>query len=95
MSVAMQRLGKAIGAVDWPSCHDLRRSVATRMAKAGVSGEDIGAVLNHVRRDVTSVHYNQHDRLEEKKKALRRWEHVLIGILTPQPDTAKIVSLRG
>jgi hypothetical protein len=60
-----------------------------------VRGEDISAVLNHVRRDVTSVHYNLHDRLEEKRVALRRWEHVLIGILTPQPDTMNVIPLRG
>jgi len=41
--------GRAIASwvADRPSAHDLRRTLATRLAGAGVPAEDISACLNH------------------------------------------------
>jgi integrase len=91
---AMRRVGAALpkgepGADTWradpPTCHDLRRSAATRMGAAGVRDEDIGAVLNHTPRGVTRRHYNLHDFAAEKRRALERWSAILGAILTPPP----------
>jgi integrase len=82
LAVAMQRMGGRItaempGFDSWlaepPSPHDLRRTVATRLASLGVPSEDVAACLNHVRRDVTGRHYDMYARLIEKRRALDLW----------------------
>jgi integrase len=69
--------------------HDLRRSVATGMAKLGVQPIVIEASLNHitgVRSSIASV-YNLHSYEQEKREALTRWaEHVLRVV---DPDFAE------
>ena len=65
-----------------PSPHDLSRTVATRLASIGTSGEDVSAVLGHVRSDVTGRHYDKYDRLNEKRRALEAWENALRSIIS-------------
>ena len=78
LTQGMERLGAAVGwKVDAPSPHDLRRTVATRLASMGTSREDVSAVLGHVRSDVTGRHYDKYDRLNEKRRALEAWEGAL------------------
>jgi integrase len=59
--------------------HDLRRTVATRMAELGVQPHIIGAVLNHVsghKGGIAGV-YNRATYDKEKREALNLWaEHV-------------------
>ena len=43
------------------------------MAALGVPSEDVKACLNHARSDVTGPHYDQYDRLREKRRALELW----------------------
>jgi integrase len=90
LSVAMSRLGGALEAggsgvdtwlTEFPTPHDLRRTCATRLAAAGVPGEDVAAVLNHTRADVTGRHYDQYTRAKEKTTALYRWSQELATIL--------------
>lgn len=78
-SKAKSRLGKICGITDW-TLHDLRRSVATHMARIGVSQEHIERVLGHVIEGVAGT-YNRYSYLEEKLDALARWESELIGWL--------------
>jgi integrase len=94
LAVAMARLGKALGAEDWPTPHDLRRTCATRLSKAGIRQEDVSAILNHTRTDVTGKHYDVHDRAGEKRIALSRWSQILTAILEP-PSADNVVALRG
>jgi integrase len=102
LAVAIRRLGASIpnyqpGAESWkadpPTCHDLRRSVATRLSAAGTPAEDVAAILNHVRTDVTGRHYDQYRRADEKRRALDRWARILSVIVKPSPAT-KIIPLR-
>jgi integrase len=88
LTVAMRRVsdkmeGKA--AKSWnddpPSPHDLRRTVATRLASLGAPEEDVAAILNHVRTSVTGRHYDQYQRAAEKRKALALWETQLTSII--------------
>jgi integrase len=88
LTVAMKRLtGKIEGPalktwkLDPPTPHDLRRTVATRLAQLGVSSEDISAILNHVRTDVTGRHYDQYRRATEKRRALEMWALAVDEIL--------------
>jgi integrase len=57
---------------DRPTPHDLRRTVATRLAELGIPKEDRDAVLNHTPRDVGKIHYDLYDREREKRQALDR-----------------------
>jgi integrase len=75
--------------------HDLRRTVATRLAELGVQPHVIEAVLNHVlghKAGVASI-YNRALYAAEKWQALDLWsEHVRSLIEGPE---AKIVPLRS
>ena len=59
---------------DW-TLHDLRRTVATRMADIGVQPHVIEALLNHVSGHKAGVHgvYNLSTYAAEKKAALDLW----------------------
>lgn len=82
LSKAMARFGKELkgpAAKTWqkepPTPHDLRRTVATRLAKMGIAKEVRERVLNHAgsRHDPEAKHYNLYDFLPEKRQALGRW----------------------
>jgi len=82
LPVVMQRFGGSLnlaspGAVSWkafpPTPHDLRRTVATRLAGLGIPGEDVAAVLAHTLPGVTKAHYDRYDRAREKRRALESW----------------------
>lgn len=63
--------------------HDLRRTVETRLAALGFGREVRDRVLNHVDRSVGATHYNRHDYLVEKRRALDAWANALAAILDP------------
>src|SRR5258708_18787651 len=65
---------------DRPSAHDLRRTLATRLAGSGVPAEDVSACLNHARRSVTARHYDLYDRAREKRRAFDLWSKQVAGI---------------
>jgi integrase len=99
----MSRLAAALpddvaGADTWQADpvtpHDLRRTAATRLSAAGVSSDDVAAILNHARNDITGRHYDMHRRAAEKRAALERWSTILSGILEPGPADNKVVSMR-
>src|SRR5207344_1952653 len=65
-----------------PSPHDLRRTFATRLSGLGVSKEDRDALLNHIRSDVGSKHYDLYERAKEKRIALNMWAETVAGVLS-------------
>ncbi len=73
-----------------PSPHDLRRTVATRLSELGVVKEDRDVILNHVRGDVGSKHYDKYEREREKRRALDLWAETLGGILEGRSPTAVV-----
>jgi integrase len=79
-------LDDEVGAASWktdpPTPHDLRRTCATRLAAAGTPVEDVSAILNHARADVTGRHYD-HYSATEKRAALERWSRILATIIEP------------
>jgi integrase len=75
--------------------HDVRRSVATGMARIGTQPHHIEAVLNHIsghKGGVAGV-YNRATYLPEKTAALARWADHLISIVSG--TTAKVVALHS
>ncbi len=72
--------------------HDLRRTVATEMARLGVSRLVIGRVLNHADRSVTAI-YDRHSYLPEKRHGLETWASQLVGLV--EPAEGCVVALRA
>jgi len=80
---------------DRPTPHDLRRTVATGLARLGIPREDRLAVLAHVYGDVHEV-YDHYERLPQKRAALETWERHLRKVITDQLQTAaKVLTLRS
>jgi integrase len=72
------RLDELAGFHDW-TLHDLRRTVASGMAKLGVSLVVIEKVLNHVSGSLGGIVgiYQRHEYAEEKRQSLQLWaDHV-------------------
>ena len=81
------------GAYRW---HDLRRTVASRLAGLGFHEDLIGRVLNHAKRGITATVYNQHAYDAEKRTALESWARELTRIVTQRSKArAAVVPLRG
>ena len=70
-STAKVRLDRLSKVHNWV-IHDLRRSVATHMARLGVPQEHIERVLGHVIEGVAGT-YNRYSYLDEKRAALELW----------------------
>jgi integrase len=89
----------APGVVTWlkdpPTPHDLRRTCATRMSAAGISSDDVAAVLAHTRADITGRHYDHYGRAAEKARALARWSQILGAILTPPAQNIVALGRKG
>lgn len=73
-SRALRRLSKESGTSDW-RWHDLRRTAASGMAKAGVAPHVVEKILNHVSGIISGVAavYNRHGYDAEKRDALEAW----------------------
>ena len=74
--------------------HDLRRTMATRLADLGVAPHIVEALLNHVsghKRGVAGV-YNRADYEMQKRPALALWAEHLIGLV--KEGETKVVLLR-
>jgi integrase len=71
---------------DRPTPHDLRRTLATGMARLGIPRDDRLAVLAHSYGDVHEI-YDQYERLPQKRAALEMWERHLRKVIADQPPT--------
>jgi integrase len=75
--------------------HDLRRTVATYMAKLAVDRTVLGKILNHKGlagdTQVTAI-YDRHSYMKEKRQAMNRWSSHLQNILTGKTE-AKITKI--
>jgi integrase len=79
---------------DRPTPHDLRRTVATGLARLGIPRDDRLAVLAHAYGDVHEV-YDHYDRLPQKRAALEAWERHLREVIADQPKAdGKVLPLR-
>jgi integrase len=81
----------ADGAVN-TGVHDLRRTVATNMARIGVPGDLIDRVQGRLPRgNRVSAIYNRHDYLLEKRAALEQWAAELAAMVS-RNDISRIFS---
>jgi integrase len=79
-----------------PTPHDFRRTVGTGLARLGIPREDRMAVLGHIQDDVHGRHYDQYQRLREKRIALVAWEDHVAEVLGERAPAAETLpSMRG
>jgi integrase len=90
---ALARLRDACRSLPRFTLHDMRRTVATGMAEAGIRVSDIAAVLNHTSRSegprVTGA-YNRYAYDREKRVALETWERRLRAIVAGETQAAVV-----
>lgn len=74
--------------------HDLRRTVASGMARLGIAVHVTEAVLNHRSGKISGVAavYNRYDYGSEKRQALAAWARFVLSL--QQPAAENVVSLR-
>ena len=79
---------------DW-RLHDLRRTMASNMARLGIAPQVIEKVLNHSSGAISGVAavYNRYAYNKEKRAALETWARALEAIV--RPSVSNIVELRG
>jgi integrase len=92
---AAQRARKETEVTDF-KVHNLRRTVATHMAKMGIDRTILGKVLNHKQvggDDLVTAIYDRHSYQEEKRKALQKWEIEIFKMLGA--TNAQLMMLEG
>ena len=77
------KLDKAVGDVAPWRFHDLRRTVASGLARLGVNLPVIEKILNHTSGSFAGVVgvYQRHDFADEKRKALEAWAQHVDGLV--------------
>ena len=96
-SKALRRERERIG-IDGMRVHDLRRTVASNMARMGIERVTVGKVLNHASVDGASITGRVYDRYshdQEKRQALEAWARRLREIVEGREQTGNVVALRG
>jgi integrase len=78
-SKAKKRIDVSCGFSDWRT-HDLRRTVATQLARMGFDQALIDRVLGHATPGVRGI-YNQYAYVRERYDALSAWERALMSIM--------------
>jgi integrase len=74
-----------------PTCHDLRRTLRTGLARLKVPRDVAERCLNHALPEIEE-RYNQHDYLDERREALERWgAHVAVLVAS----TSNVVALNA
>lgn len=92
--IAAKERGAAVDIPRW-TFHDLRRTVATGMARLGIPVRVTEAVLNHVSGTgggIVGV-YQRHDYADEKRQALIAWGRFVLALVQGQADN--VVRLKG
>jgi integrase len=81
-SKAKSRAAELSGVAAW-RLHDLRRTMATRLAEFGIPHPVVSKLLNHSPRSVMGVTsiYNRYEYLAERREAMDRWAQRVLDIL--------------
>jgi len=88
------RYSKTMGWVSFGP-HDLRRTIATRLAKMGLGHATIERTLGHkVGAGKAIVNYDHHDYRDRKRAALESWEAELLRVLHAGDTGGNVFQLR-
>lgn len=91
ISAAMVKDGKAKGPFQ---LRDLRRTCETMLARMGVSRDVRAQVLSHGLSGVQQQHYDRHDYMPEKQRALENWAKRLEQIAKGEAPGPKVVPMK-
>ena len=70
--------------------HDLRRTLATNLARLGTSAEVVSKILNHKTGgsgNIVTRIYNRYQYRTERQVALKKWSYELERIISDQPES--------
>jgi integrase len=87
---AARRIVKGLGMQRWTP-HDLRRTAATILDESGYSLEQIGTILAHARRGVTSI-YARWDKFDLRREMAQVVERSLRETSTETPEAARLAA---
>jgi integrase len=103
LGTAMRRFGDALtdgdgpGAKSWrkayPTPHDLRRTLCTRLGMLGCADSLIERIANHTPQSVNRKHYNMHRYDAEKRQALEAWARELQAIVSGKKAASNVVQM--
>jgi integrase len=71
---------------------DLRRTVATGLARIGISQLTVAKLLNHSIPGVTDRHYDRHTYEAEKRRAVLAWDAHLQALVNEEKVTSNLVA---
>lgn len=77
-----------------PTCHDLRRTLRTGLARLRVPREVAERCLNHALPGIEAV-YNQHDFLDERRDALAKWGAHVEGLVAATSNVVPLARERA
>jgi integrase len=77
-----------------PTCHDLRRTLRTGLARLKVPREVAERCLNHALPEIEAV-YNTHDFLDERREALARWGAHVAGLVANSSNVVPLAAREG
>lgn len=72
---------------------DLRRTAETMLAAMGISKDVRAQLLSHGLGGVQGRHYDQHDYMPEKRRALEAWQSRLNALATGKPAAGNVKSM--
>lgn len=90
----LRRLRVAMGKRAPFTLHDMRRTVRTGLSRLGVDDETAEMVIGHLPQGIVRV-YNLHDRLEQRRKALKMWSDAIGNLLKQKSNVAPLRSAAG
>jgi integrase len=93
-SKAKARADTLSGVTGW-RLHDLRRTMATGLARLGTAPHVVGEILNHAPSGVTARVYNHYSYEREVGEALERWAACLQGITGGGAEVVPIFKATG
>jgi integrase len=103
LGTAMRRFGDSLtdgdgpGARTWrkeyPTPHDLRRTLCTRLGMLGFADSLIERIANHTPQSINRKHYNMHRYDAEKRQALEAWARELQAIVSGKKAASNVVRI--
>jgi integrase len=94
LDAAITKLNDGVPIPPW-RIHDLRRAMASGMAKRGIQMPVVEKVLNHTSGSFGGVQgvYQRHDFADEKRRALEIWAKHLATIVDGAPAARNIIEI--
>lgn len=93
-SAAKRRADALSGVTGW-RLHDLRRTMATGLAKLGTPPHVVSEILNHAPAGITRQVYDRYSYEREVAEALERWAAYLQGITGGGAEVVPLFGARG